>query len=139
MFTQKNNMLSVKLHTMKSLSFLFFFITLVSVSFANDSSQLVVYPAPQGALLNDDFVVKVKNPGKDWQVVPNHLVKVDEVRDAKHHVEDASMAFFDFSGNVEVSVTYKKGDISKARVRPLSYGIEPQIKGNTLTFVLDEP
>lgn len=127
------------MYAMKSFSFLFLLIFLVSVSFANDPAQLVVYPAPQGALLNDDFVVKVKSQGEDWQVVPSHLVKVDEVREAKHHVEDASMAFFDFSGKVEVSVTYTKGDISTARVRPLSYGIEPEIQGNTLTFVLDEP
>ena len=103
------------------------------------TGQLVVYTAPQGALLNKDFSVKVRQPGNEWQVVPNHLIKVDEVRETKHHVEEASMVYFDFSGEVEVSVTFNNGPISKARIRPLSYRIEPVVKGNTLTFKLDQP
>lgn len=103
------------------------------------TGKLVVYSAPQGALLNDDFSVKVRQLGKEWQVVPNHLIRVDEVRETKHHVEDASMVFFDFSGEVEVSVTFNNGPVRKARIRPLSYGIEPVVKGNTLTFKLDQP
>jgi hypothetical protein len=103
------------------------------------TGQLVVYTAPQGALLNKDFSVKVRQPGKEWKAVPNHLIKVDEVRETKHHVVDASMAFFDFSGEVEVSVTFNKGEIRQARIRPLSYGIGPVINGNRLTFKLDQP
>lgn len=103
------------------------------------NSHLIVYPAPEGALLNQDFTVKVRQPGEKWQVLPTHLVKVDEVREAKHMVENASMAYFDFSGQVEVSVTYHKAAVKQARVRPLSAGIEPVIKGNTLTFKLDQP
>lgn len=108
-------------------------------STAFSESQLTVYPAPQDALLNGDFTIKVRQPGMEWKSVPNHLIKVDEVRDTKHNVEEASMAFFDFEGEVEVAVTYNKGKINNARVRPLSYGIEPAVKGNTLTFKLDQP
>ena len=43
--------------------------------------------------------------GGDWQPVAVYPVKVDEVRDTKHHVETASMAYFDFDGTVEVEVT----------------------------------
>lgn len=103
------------------------------------NNHLIVYPAPDGALLNSDFTVKVRQQGEKWQVLSNHLIKVDEVREAKHNVENASMAYFDFSGEVEVSVTYNKGVVRKARVRPLSAGIEPVIKGNTLTFKLNQP
>jgi len=117
---------------------LLFLLLIFSVSLYS-SDKLVVYAAPQGALLNKDFSVKVRQPGNEWQVVPNHLIKVDEVRETKHHVEEASMAYFDFSGEVEVSVTFNNGPISKARIRPLSYGIEPVVKGNTLTFKLDQP
>jgi hypothetical protein len=49
------------------------------------------------------------------------------------------MSYFDFSGDVEVAVTFNKGDVRSARVRPLSYGIEPKINGNTLTFKLNRP
>src|SRR5665647_698170 len=49
------------------------------------------------------------------------------------------MTSFDFFGEVEVSVTYNKGAIKDARIRPLSYGIKPDIKGRTLRFTLKKP
>lgn len=115
------------------------FLLLISSVLGYSNNKLVVYTAPEGALLNNDFSVKVRQSGKEWQTVPNYLVKVDEVRETKHHVEEASMAYFDFSGEVEVSVTFNEGAIRQARLRPLSYGIEPVIRGNTLTFKLDRP
>ena len=42
-----------------------------------------------------------------------------------------------FSGQVEVSVTYNKGEVKSGRVRPLSYGITPRTSGSTITFTLD--
>jgi len=103
------------------------------------SAKLVTYPAPQGALLNSDFTVKVRTLGQVWTEIPSHLIKVDEVRGTKHVVENASMCFFDFDGEVEISVTYNNGPIQTARIRPLSYGIEHQISGSTLTFKLNQP
>lgn len=99
---------------------------------------LTVYPAPEGVEMKDDFSVKVRVPGGEWQDVPVYMVKVDEVRDTKHCVEKSSMAYFDFKGEVEVAVTSNKPVVS-ARVRPLSYGIKPSVEGNTLTFTLDRP
>lgn len=49
------------------------------------------------------------------------------------------MAYFDFDGTVEVEVTANKTDVNEARVRPLSYGIEPTVSANALTFTLDRP
>lgn len=115
-----------------------FVVFILNASFAYSENQLQVYPAPEGAVQNNDFSVKVQLAGQDWQELPEYLVKVDEVRGTSHHVENASMAYFDFSGEVKVSVTFK-GDIQTARIRPLSYGIEPQITGNTLTFCLKKP
>lgn len=100
---------------------------------------LVTYPAPEGASLKDDFTVKVRQTGGEWQQVATYGVKVDEVRGNRHHVEIASMGYFDFSGEVEVAVTSNKTDIDSARVRPLAHGIRPDIAGNTLTFKLDRP
>jgi hypothetical protein len=102
-------------------------------------NTLTVYPAPDGAELNNDFAVSVRQGTQAWKTLPTYLVNVDEVRDAKHHVENASMSCFDFSGEVEVAVKFNRGDIQTARVRPLSYGIVPEVKGNTLTFRLDRP
>ncbi len=49
------------------------------------------------------------------------------------------MAAFDFSGTVEVLITYNKGAIQSARVRPLSYGMTPLVRENTITFSLLQP
>lgn len=103
------------------------------------SNKLQTYHAPDGALLNSDFTVKVRQVGTAWKTIPTYLIKVDEVKDAKHNVENSSMSFFDFSGEVEVSVTFNHGTANQARVRPLSYKIAPQIEGNTLTFKLNQP
>jgi len=102
-------------------------------------NQLVTYPAPDGIQQNTDFTVKVRNPGQLWQDLPEYSIKVDEVRDTRHTVEIATMTSFDFSGEVEISVTYNKGAIREARIRPLSYGIKPEIKGRTLRFTLKKP
>ena len=100
---------------------------------------LQVYSAPEGVEMKDDFTVKVRLAGGEWQDVPTYMVKVDEVRQTKHCVEKASLGYFDFEGQVEVSVTYNKGPIETAKVRPLSYGIKPVVDGSTLTFTLDCP
>lgn len=103
-------------------------------------AKVEVAGAPQGISLNNDFTVKVRPEGKSkWVIVPTYLVKVDEVRETKHHVEHASMATFDFSEKVEIAVTYNKGEIDSARVRPLSYDIPFTIEGNTLQFSLKKP
>lgn len=103
-------------------------------------AKVEVAGAPQGISLNNDFTVKVRPEGKGkWVLVPTYLVKVDEVRETKHHVEHASMATFDFSEKVEIEVTYNKGKIDSARVRPLSYDIPFTIEGNTLQFSLEKP
>ena len=119
------------------LKLLSFIILSASLSYANN--KLDTWPAPAGAALNTDFTVKVRQSGQDWTELPTYLIKVDEVRDTKHNEEKASMSYFNFSGEVEVAVTYNKGAIETARVRPLSYGITPDINGNTLTFKLNTP
>lgn len=106
---------------------------------ANSQNQLVTYPAPEGAELMSDFTVQVREAGKDWRPVDTYMVKVDEVQNTKHNVKKASMSYFDFSGEVEVSVTFNHGTVRTGRVRPLSYGITPCIDGNTMTFKLDRP
>ena len=89
--------------------------------------------------MNADFTVQVRQEGGEWQAVPSYLVKVDEVRGVDHCPEPASLATFDFSGEVEVKVTYNKGEVDSAKVRPLSYGIPCRVEGRELTFTLDEP
>ena len=102
-------------------------------------SQLKVYPAPVDVLLNSDFSVKVRIAGGEWKELDEYLIKVDEVRGTRHSEEKATMAYFDFSGKVEVCIQYNNGPIDSVRIRPLSHGIVPTISGNTLSFKLDNP
>lgn len=102
-------------------------------------NQLVIYPAPQEAELKNDFIVKVRQSGEEWQTIATYPVKVDEVKESKHHVELASISYFDFNGEVEIAITSQKEEIKTARIRPLSYGIIPQTEHRTLTFKLNQP
>ncbi len=111
----------------------------VVFSSGNKPPSLAVYPAPANAVLNKDFTVRVRQNGEAWQTLPVHLVKIDQVRNAKHSTENASMCYFDFSGEVEVMVTYNKGNINQSRIRPLSYNIPHTAKGRTMQFRLYRP
>jgi hypothetical protein len=102
-------------------------------------NRLVTYPAPQGVAQNGDFTVKVRSPAREWQQLAVYMVKVDAVRGVDHVRENSSVAYFDFAGTVEISVTSNRGEIKSARVRPLSYAVKPDVKGNALTFALDQP
>ena len=114
-------------------------ITLFISFSAYSQNKLVTYPAPDSVAMNNDFTVKVRQAGQEWKALPVYLINVDEVRDTKHNVENASMVYFDFSGEVEVSVTFNGGTIQTARVRPLSYNIVPIITQNELTLHLKNP
>ncbi len=102
-------------------------------------NKLAIYPAPEGVLQNTDFEVKVRIPDGKWQSLPEYLIKVDEVRGTNHSVENSSMSYFDFEGEVEVSVTSNRGAIQTASIRPLSYNITPEISDNMLIFKLKHP
>ena len=108
--------------------------------YADDSApnKLITYPAPKEAVQNSDFSVKVRVPGGLWQEIPEYTIKVDEVKDSGHVTQNASLSYFDFSGEVEVSVTYNRGAVNTSRIRPLSYGIQHEVNGNTLTFKLSK-
>ena len=115
---------------------------LIQISIISKAQQLVVYPAPKDApsyMHNDDYTVRVRKPGGEWQNLYDYNVKVDQVKGTTHQVENASMCSFDFSGEVEVFVRSNKGKIEKAQIRPLSYKITPEIKDNVLKFRLFQP
>lgn len=100
--------------------------------------ELQIYPAPEGAELNDAFSVEVRQGEEAWRPVDVYNVYVDEVVDARHKVRDTSMAYFDFSGTAEVRVI-SRAVVKSAAVRPLSCKIIPAVSGDTLTFSLDRP
>lgn len=102
--------------------------------FGLEAQKLVVYSAPSEITRNKDYTVKVRTQGGAWMDLVEYEVLVDS-----HNVRKASMVNFDFEGKVEVSVTSNRGRIQSARIRPLSYHIPFQQKGNTLRFFLSKP
>ena len=105
---------------------------------AHAADKLVVYPAPKGAALNDDFAVRVRTPDGPWHSVAVHLIHVMNASGGVYVPMKSSMAAFDFAGRVEVEVTSRRA-IESARVRPLSFAIRPAVRGRALTFTLDRP
>lgn len=120
---------------MRKLLYIFFFVCMLD--FKINAQQLVIYPPPKAVVYsmhNDDYTVKVRKPGGDWEDLYEYNVKVDLDKP-----QDASMVYFDFSGTVEVYVQKNNGNIQTAKIRPSSYDIHPLLNGNSITFTLTAP
>lgn len=101
------------------------------------AQDLVTYEIPKElfySLHNDDYTVKVRKPGGEWKDLYEYKVRVD-----LDNVQEASMVTFDFTGKVEVSVRKNNGLVNSVQIRPLSYGIEPEVEGNVVVFTIDKP
>lgn len=48
------------------------------------------------------------------------------------------VTYFDFDGTAVITVTVPDIDIESVQISPLSYGIEPEIKGHSVTFTVTE-
>ena len=104
--------------------------------------KLVTYPRPSAVPTNTSFRVRVRTaPDGDWQTLDVYRPQFEEINanTGSGKVYNSSLVYFDFRCSVEVEVTYLKGGTTKARVRPDSYGITPELLGDTLRFTLDEP
>jgi len=102
-----------------------------------NAQQLITYPVPQAVVYsmhNDDYTVKVRQPGGEWQDLYEYNVKVDLDKP-----QDASMVYFDFSGTVEVYVRKNNSNAQSVKIRPSSYEIKPVLTGNSITFTLNSP
>lgn len=106
---------------------------LVPLSAAAES-VVHIYPIPTGIATSKDFSVSVRPVGGRWQRLDCYGVDVNMRKPSR-----ASMAYFDFTGTVEVAIRFNWGKIRAARVRPLSYGIEPVVKDRTIRFSLSRP
>lgn len=108
-----------------------------NLTYAEPAANVIVYPAPAGAELNDTFSVAVRAPGGEWHALDIYDVRVD-LKTLSH----ASFAYFDFSGQAEVRVTQNRVHVQQAEIRPLSYHLTPHINkqiADTFTFTLDRP
>ncbi|MGF7030812.1 hypothetical protein J2T17_001718 [Paenibacillus mucilaginosus] len=99
-----------------------------------DLCELITYPAPAGAVRNPDYTVRVRTAQEEWQELFTYNVKVD-----MHHVRNASMVYFDCSGQVEMEVIRHAGSVHQAVLRPVSCGLSCEVEGSRVTFLLDGP
>ncbi len=112
-------------------------LSLLSLYLTSPANELITYPAPAGVMYtshNDDYTVRVRKPGGEWQDLFEYNVKVD-----LDQPQNASMVYFDFSGSVEVAVRKNNGFFNEVRVRPGAYGIKTVVSGSTVFFKLDRP
>lgn len=99
-------------------------------------SRIVNYPAPKGACLQHDFQIRIREQeGKEWKNVDCYQVKVD-----MHEVRTASMAYFYFTGEVELEITCPEiFYIYQVKVRPLNAGVKADYDSKTIRIKLDRP
>lgn len=117
-----------------------FLIILFSLLSISAQGALVTYPAGNGVETIGDYSVEVRQlPAGKWQPLSVYPVKVDEVVGTGHNVRIASMAYFDFDGEVEIRVIPKYVKAMTAAIRPLSYNIASVFQNDTLTFALGSP
>lgn len=110
---------------------------LAMIGFPGQAQNLITYPAPQEIIYtqhNDDYTVRVRVPGGEWQDLFEYNVKVDMDKP-----QDASMVYFDFSGQVEVSVRKNNGNFQSIQIRPNADKIKTITEKNTVFFTLDQP
>lgn len=104
---------------------------------ANVKDSLLTYEVPSKLLYsqhNDDFTVKVRKPGHEWQDLYEYKVEVD--MDTK---SSASMVYFDFTGTVEIMIRKNNGMIHQVAIRPRAQDIIHQLKNNMIYFSLNKP
>lgn len=101
------------------------------------STKLVTYDGPE--ILDSSEKVDISVEGQEL------FVYETRVNHARSHswtepITTNPVAVFDFEGSVDVEITVNgEEEISSAVVRPLSYGVEPTIEGNKISFTLTQP
>jgi hypothetical protein len=101
-----------------------------------------LYAAPAGEAASDDFSVRI-----DGQPVFVYLARVSAMpvnqvwpgyQRPMDQTELASFAYFDMNSPVQVEITSRK-PIEQVTLRPLSYGIQAHVTGQTISFRLERP
>ncbi len=101
-----------------------------------------LYAGPDGEPQSDDFSVRVN--GLEAFVYPARVsaMPVNQVwpgyQRPLDQTELASFAYFDTTGPVQVEIISRK-PIENVTIRPLSYGIQASVTGQTISFELEKP
>ncbi|WP_053183452.1 glycosyl hydrolase family 28 protein [Sunxiuqinia dokdonensis] len=123
---------------------LFMLLLLSGQVYAGGKSYLI-YPAPAGEVLNEDYRVTIEG-----ESVPVYSVKVapkdqqlrwkamDDKKNSADYFEVAAFAYFDLKDEVTIEVTNHE-HIHSVKILPSSAGIVPHVEGKTVSFKVASP
>lgn len=130
---------------MKNIFFLLLSMCMLITSCKYSKSDVIVYSAPGGEVLNEKYKVAVNGidiPVYNTRICTEdiqgrHRAGIVTLADSAYDI--AGFASFDLKkGPVKVSIAVNEL-IASAKILPVSFGIIPAIKGKTLTFEVDKP
>jgi len=102
------------------------------------ADELRVYrapPVPQVyAFHNDDYTVRVRQPGGAWHDLYEYRVRVDW-----DNPQSASMVYFDFEGPVEIEILKNNGYFDRVTAAPLSSAAKLSRAGDRVVVRLAKP
>lgn len=102
----------------------------------NAFSNVVIYPKPRDVLQSSKYKVNVHQGKKTF----SPFVYFNPSTHPSHLDYSTSHLTFSFSKSITVEVERLNGEAVKTCIiRPQSYGIKPIIKGNKISFTLDQP
>jgi hypothetical protein len=110
---------------------------------------VVIYPAPGGAPVSSDYIVKVNGRPVDIYSTPTRyftrnnipfVANMEQMNVEPYDGNPCYYGYFDFSGRVHIEITAAWCEsIRSATIHPLSFGITPQVSGKKISFTLDRP
>lgn len=113
-----------------------------SVIAQSNEQGLIIYRSPSRHYTNNDFNIQVRKEGGEWQPLAGYYaINMNKGPYKGATLNSQTFAYFDsdFRNRIEVKVTKSKGTFESARVRPLSYGVNINKIGNSISFFLDRP
>ncbi|MDD3818820.1 MAG: glycosyl hydrolase family 28 protein, partial [Actinomycetota bacterium] len=109
---------------------------LFNAMISKNKTKVVIYPAPSGIEGAPDISITVEG---EPIFVYDTRVNFNRRFLRNPDLEKTPVAYFDFSGTVNVKIKADGKEIDSVTIRPLSLGIKPVIRGDTISFKLDRP
>ncbi|MBE3113499.1 MAG: hypothetical protein IMZ49_02610 [Actinobacteria bacterium] len=137
-FVSKKTSVHIKITILSiiAIAVILFDVYLFTVIRNKDRAKVVLYPAPSEIQGATDRIITVEGSPV---FVYDTAVNFGRIYLRSPRLEKTPMAYFDFSGTVNVKIKAPGIDIDSVTVRPTSLGIVPAIKGDTISFKLDKP
>jgi polygalacturonase len=112
---------------------------------ANIKNKVVVYPAPAGETLNQNYTVAVD--GKNVPVYnakiaandkPDQFKGISDIKNSHKYFDVAAFAYFDLQGTAMVTVTVPN-EVTSVKILPTAAGITATIHGHSVSFPVSSP